>query len=228
MNAFPAGFTFNTLSAFPDTDDKPVPPLAIGNVPDVIAVPAFIFATLNVPKVIISTVSPLDNACAKTTLVPDVTVKITGGSTTVNNNSGIVNAHQDVVAYFGEVHNTGTIISNEAEVVHIHHGNFYSSGADATNVHVSGQAFVTGTEVDPAIFSKTGSFVATSNDTQITGSLALRFDGSGDTFKVNVNGSEKLEINTEGTVIYKPLATAPTYTSGGLFFSSSGDFYVGG
>ena len=47
MNAFPAGFTFNTLSAFPDTDDKPVPPLAIGNVPDVIAVPAFMFATWN-------------------------------------------------------------------------------------------------------------------------------------------------------------------------------------
>ena len=42
MNAFPAGFTFNTLSAFPDTDDKPVPPFDIGttgnlaedNVPD--------------------------------------------------------------------------------------------------------------------------------------------------------------------------------------------------
>lgn len=87
---------------------------------------------------------------------------------------------------------------------------------------------VTGTKVDPAIFSKTGSFVATSNDTQITGSLSLRLDGSSDTFKVNVNGEEKLEINTEGTVIYKPLTTAPTYTSGGLFFSSSGDFYVGG
>ncbi len=87
---------------------------------------------------------------------------------------------------------------------------------------------VTGTQVDPAIFSKTGSFVATSNDTQITGSLSLRLDGSSDTFKVNVNGEEKLEINTEGTVIYKPLTTAPTYTSGGLFFSSSGDFYVGG
>lgn len=87
---------------------------------------------------------------------------------------------------------------------------------------------VTGTEVDPAIFSKTGSFVATSNDTQITGSLALRFDGSEDTFIVNVNGDDKLEINTEGTVIYKPLTTAPTYVSGGLFFSSSGEFYVGG
>tara|TARA_X000001382_G_scaffold105861_2_gene81175 strand:- start:2896 stop:3504 length:609 start_codon:yes stop_codon:yes gene_type:complete len=103
-------------------------------------------------------------------------------------------------------------------------GNIISTVAQAS----SSAGDVTGTKVDPAIFSKTGSFVATSNDTQITGSLSLRFDGSGDTFKVNVNGNEKLEINTEGTVIYKPLTTAPTYVSGGLFFSSSGDFYVGG
>lgn len=87
---------------------------------------------------------------------------------------------------------------------------------------------IVGNEIDPAIFAKTGSFVATSNDTQITGSLALRLDGVEDTFKVNVNGDDKLEINTEGTVIYKPLTTAPTYVSGGLFFSASGDFYVGG
>ena len=107
------------------------------------------------------------------------------------------------------VNNAGSIISTVAQAS--------SSAGD-----------VTGTEVDPAIFSKTGSFVATSNETQITGSLALRFDGSGDTFTVNVNGDDKLEINTEGTVIYKPLTTAPTYVSGGLFFSSSGDFYVGG
>ena len=103
-------------------------------------------------------------------------------------------------------------------------GNIISTVAQAS----SSAGDVTGTKVDPAIFSKTGSFVSTTNDAQITGSLSLRFDGSGDTFKVNVNGNEKLEINTEGTVIYKPLTTAPTYVSGGLFFSSSGDFYVGG
>ena len=103
-------------------------------------------------------------------------------------------------------------------------GSVLSTVAEAS----SSAGDVTGVKVDPAIFSKTGSFVATSNDTQITGSLSLRFDGSGDTLKINVNGSEKLEINTEGTVIYKPLTTAPTYVSGGLFFSSSGHFYVGG
>jgi len=107
------------------------------------------------------------------------------------------------------VNNAGSVISTVAQAS--------SSGGE-----------IVGNEIDPAIFSKTGSFVATSNDTQITGSLALRFDGSEDTFTVNVNGDDKLEINTEGTVIYKPLTTAPTYVSGGFFFSSSGEFYVGG
>lgn len=105
------------------------------------------------------------------------------------------------------VNNTNTVVSTVVQAS--------SSGGE-----------VVGTEVDPAIFAKTGSFVATSNDVEITGSLVLRLDGAADTFKINVNGEDKLEVNTEGTVIYKPVTT-PTYVSGGLFFSSSGDFYVG-
>ena len=108
------------------------------------------------------------------------------------------------------VNNAGTVVSNVAKAV-----------VD------SGSGDVVSNEIDPAIFAKTGSFVATSEDTQISGSLFLRLDGSSDSFKVNVNGEDKLEINTEGTVIYKPLSTAPTAVTGGLFFSSSGEFYVG-
>ena len=47
--------------------------LALGIVPALILF-AFIAATLNVPNATISTVSPFDNALAKTTEVPDVTV----------------------------------------------------------------------------------------------------------------------------------------------------------
>ena len=82
--------------------------------------------------------------------------------------------------------------------------------------------------ITTSIFSKTGSFSSATTDIQVTGSLSIRLNGSSDTFKVNINGEDKLEVNTEGTVIYKPIATAPTYVSGGLFFSASGDFYLGG
>ena len=107
------------------------------------------------------------------------------------------------------VNNAGSVISTVAQAS--------SSAGD-----------VVGTKVDPAIFSKTGSFSSATTDIQVTGSLSIRLDGSSDTFKVNINGEDKLEVNTEGTVIYKPIATAPTYVSGGLFFSASGDFYLGG
>jgi|TARA_R110000744_G_scaffold56403_4_gene118996 hypothetical protein len=107
------------------------------------------------------------------------------------------------------VNNAGSVISTVAQAS--------SSAGD-----------VVGTKVDPAIFSKTGSFSSATTDIQVTGSLSIRLNGSSDTFKVNINGEDKLEVNTEGTVIYKPIATAPTYVSGGLFFSASGDFYLGG
>jgi hypothetical protein len=107
------------------------------------------------------------------------------------------------------VRNDGSVLSTVAEAS--------SSAGD-----------VVGTKVDPAIFSRTGSLSSATTDIQVTGSLSIRLDGSSDTFKVNINGEDKLEVNTEGTVIYKPKATAPTYVSGGLFFSSSGDFYLGG
>ncbi len=106
------------------------------------------------------------------------------------------------------VNNAGTSISTVAQAS--------SSGGD-----------VVSNEIDPAIFAKTGSFVATSEDTQITGSLSLRFDGSGDKFTVNVDGTDTVEINTEGTVVYKPLSASPSPVDGGLFFSASGEFYVG-
>ena len=86
---------------------------------------------------------------------------------------------------------------------------------------------VIGTEIDPAVFSKTGSFIATTNSVQISGSLFLNITGSGE-FIVLKDGIEKFKVNNEGTAIYISQSTAPTYISGGLFFSSSGDFYLGG
>jgi len=103
-------------------------------------------------------------------------------------------------------------------------GSVLSTVAEAS----SSAGEIVGTKVDPAIFSKTGSFTSATTDVQVTGSLAINLNGSTDTFKISLDGEDKLEIDTEGTVIYKPLTTAPTYKNGGLFFSSSGDFYLGG
>ena len=82
-------------------------------------------------------------------------------------------------------------------------------------------------DVDPAIFTLTGSSYATTNDIEITGSLALDISDASDVFSISKNGIKKFEINNDGTAVFYSQSTAPTAVEGGMFYSSSGDFYVG-
>lgn len=90
------------------------------------------------------------------------TVSISGGTNTINN-SGTLNANESLTAYFGLIHNTGTVISTSAEIVNVHNGNFYASGTNAANVHVSGDAFVTGVDVDISITDSTATLLHSSS-----------------------------------------------------------------
>jgi hypothetical protein len=81
--------------------------------------------------------------------------------------------------------------------------------------------------------------------TSFTGSFSGSFSGIGAsilistgsiTASVNVNPSffliqsgsrELFKINTEGTIQLEARATAPTAITGGIFYSSSGDFFFG-
>ena len=61
----------------------------------------------------------------------------------------------------------------------------------------------------------------------MTGSFFVDLDGINDTFQVNVNGSERVKVNEEGVFILSDFESTPTVEEGGIFFSSSGDFFVG-
>lgn len=77
------------------------------------------------------------------------------------------------------------------------------------------------------IFRQTGSFFSATSPIKITGSLGVELDGSSETFDVSVSGKKKFEINDEGVVVLAKFATAPTAVTGGFFYSSSNDFYLG-
>ena len=77
------------------------------------------------------------------------------------------------------------------------------------------------------IFRQTGSFFSATSPIKITGSLGIELDGTSETFDVSVSGDKKFEINDEGVVVLAKFATAPTAVSGGFFYSSSNDFYLG-
>tara|TARA_R110002012_G_scaffold51025_1_gene132006 strand:+ start:301 stop:897 length:597 start_codon:yes stop_codon:yes gene_type:complete len=59
--------------------------------------------------------------------------------------------------------------------------------------------------------------------------LEVTGNGSGNIFLVKLNDSaeSKFVINLEGVTLLGAFSTTPTHVTGGMFYSSSGDFYLG-
>ena len=79
--------------------------------------------------------------------------------------------------------------------------------------------------IDPQFpLQVSGSFFATivsSSQVQISG------DNVNDLFLVKLEGENKLIINAEGVTVLGQFNITPTATAGGLFYSSSNDFFLG-
>jgi len=98
------------------------------------------------------------------------------------------------------------------------------------SVNITGSFFLndkTIVEEVGVIFRQTGSFFSATSPIKITGSLNVELDGSTETFDISISGEKKFEVNEEGVVVLAKFATAPTAVSGGFFYSSSNDFYLG-
>jgi hypothetical protein len=93
---------------------------------------------------------------------------------------------------------------------------------------LSGSLFLGDLNVEEhLIFRQTGSFWSTTNDIQITGSLAVDLDGVEDTVSIAVQGQEKLKINEEGVLVFTALDSEPTAVEGGIYFSSNLELFIG-
>jgi hypothetical protein len=60
-----------------------------------------------------------------------------------------------------------------------------------------------------------------------TGSLSIDLDGVNDIFSISVAGAEKLKVNNQGTLQLLPQSITPPSVAGGIFYSSSNEFYLG-
>ena len=60
-----------------------------------------------------------------------------------------------------------------------------------------------------------------------SGSLSIDLDGVNDIFSISVDGQEKVKVNTEGVTQLISQSSTPTAVQGGIFYSSSNDFYFG-
>ena len=114
-------------------------------------------------------------------------------------------------------------------------GSFYNTTENigiTGSTALSGSFFINGEDFYDLIsaqtlFTQTGSFYNTRENIGVSGSFFVDLDGVSDTFQVNVNGSERIKVNEEGVFILSDFSSAPTAQEGGIFFSSSGDFFVG-
>tara|TARA_R110002153_G_scaffold3349_2_gene16333 strand:+ start:7379 stop:7666 length:288 start_codon:yes stop_codon:yes gene_type:complete len=60
-----------------------------------------------------------------------------------------------------------------------------------------------------------------------TGSVYIDLDGIEDEFNIRVAGKQQLKVNTEGVLQIASQSITPTPIDGGLFYSSSNEFFFG-
>lgn len=77
------------------------------------------------------------------------------------------------------------------------------------------------------IFKQTGSFFATTNDLQITGSLSINVTGSGKEFTLAKDGEEKLKLNQDGVIQFVSQSSTPNAIAGGMYYDQTDAFYLG-
>ena len=98
------------------------------------------------------------------------------------------------------------------------------------SVNITGSFFLndkTIVEEVGVIFRQTGSYFSATSPIKITGSLGVELDGSSETFDVSVSGEKKFTVNDEGVVVLGAFSSPPTAVSGGFYYSSGNEFFVG-
>ena len=86
--------------------------------------------------------------------------------------------------------------------------------------------FISGV-IDLSIFQQTGSYYSTTNELQVTGSLTLRKDDSGDALSIYNGDTKTFGITNEGTLIMKGQSITPATVSGGMYMDENYNLYIG-
>lgn len=60
-----------------------------------------------------------------------------------------------------------------------------------------------------------------------SGSLSIDLNGIDDIFSISIQGESKLQVNAEGTLQLTSQSLTPSPVVGGIFYSSSNEFYFG-
>jgi hypothetical protein len=101
-----------------------------------------------------------------------------------------------------------------------------SSGTVDVSLDTGSNHFITGV-IDLSIFQQTGSYYSTTNEIQVTGSLTLRKDDSGDALSIYNGGIKTFGISNEGVLLMTTQSISPTIVKGGMYLDENYNLYIG-
>lgn len=139
--------------------------------------------------------------------------------------SGFVNS-----ASFAEFNFPSSGGGGTGDITAVIAGDGLSGGAstgDATLTLDTGSTHFINAVLGSGLFRLTGSVYATTNNVTVTGSLDVNFVENTQEFRVSSQSVTQFSINNEGVAVLAPRSTVPTAVSGGMYFSTDGNFYFG-
>ena len=101
-----------------------------------------------------------------------------------------------------------------------------STGTVTVRLDTGSNHFISGV-VDLSIFQQTGSYYSTTNEIQITGSLQLRKDNSGDAFALYKGDQKSFGVSSEGVLTMATQSVAPNAIAGGIYLDSEYNLHIG-
>ena len=115
---------------------------------------------------------------------------------------------------------TGTVSLNVGA------GNGISVAADAVSINTGSNHFINGV-IQQRVFAETGSFFATTNDIQVTGSLAIQQDSQNAALSIASSSATSFEISGHGIITMATQSVAPSAAAGKIYLDNTYNLFIG-
>ena len=131
----------------------------------------------------------------------------------------------DITAVLAGTGLTGGAFTGTA-TLNVGAGDGISVSADAVTLDTGSNHFISGV-VDLSIFQQTGSAYSTTNELEITGSLTLKQDTSGDALSIYSGSIKTFGITGDGLLRMVTQSTTPSASLGGLYLDENYNLFIG-
>lgn len=140
------------------------------------------------------------------------------GISSANIYEGLTVYERDTNRYYVLVDTSN--VANASGWREISTGNEFSGssviGSDLLNIHsITGSVGIT------------GSLTLQNSDLDVSGSFNLSLDGISKYFSIDVNGDEKVRVNSEGVFQLISQSSTPTAVEGGIYYGNDYNLYLG-